>query len=78
MAISICNDGMVEIPLAYRKKYGLGEHSEVIVEDDILHNGILVKPFTKNLEDFTSELTVDEDNILSKKTEIVVKNIMNE
>ncbi|GEM_PF-4451416 len=77
MAISICNEGMVEIPVMYRKKYGLYDNSEVIIEDDILHKGILLRPIMKNLEDFTSKLSADEDKILSKKTEIVVKNIMN-
>ncbi|ODS39397.1 hypothetical protein BEH94_03945 [Candidatus Altiarchaeales archaeon WOR_SM1_SCG] len=78
MTTSICNAGMVEIPIMYRKKYGLYDNSEVIIEDDTLHNGILLRPVTKNLEDFTSKLSADEDKVLSKKTEIVVKNIMNE
>ncbi len=80
MATSICNKGMVEIPIMsimYRKKYGLYDNSEVIIEDDILHKGILLRPIMKNLEDFTSKLSADEYKVLSKKTEIVVKNIMN-
>lgn len=78
MTRSVCNEGMVEIPVMYRKKYGLSDNSEVSIVDDTLHNGILLRPVTKNLEDFTSKLSADEDKILSKKTEIVVKNIMDE
>jgi len=78
MTKSTCNAGMVKIPVKYRKKYGLSDNSEVIIEDDTLHKGILLRPVTKNLENFTSKLSVDEDKVLSKKTEIVAKNIMNE
>ncbi len=78
MTISVCKAGMVEIPVTYRKKYGLCDNSEVSIVDDTLHNGILLRPVKKNLENFTSKLSGEEDKVLSKKTEIAVKNIMNE
>jgi len=77
MIVNILPNGMIEIPVEYREKFGIESGKKVSLEYDYEHKGLLLRPITKEkLEGHTSKLLADEDKILLKRAEIVNKNIL--